>query len=405
MSELLVGTKSAPNTPEPPQRKQPQAACIREAISTPPPRRVVEKSDILPAILSMLTNLETLRVRIYKWDYLQPKGEQAICALITRSSLSSIELEEARMSSSVRLLSFLRCLPASLESASFWNVFDYLWFGGHHDLESPSHQLRLVSLQLKSFAPVLFDWALKAVDLNCLRYLYTSVQEDTMAVVQQLIDSAVCVETYHLSFKSVFSFDESPNLEKMQRLRTLEISVILDWEEIQEVEGEGRHNPLNDAMRSLDTATHNVEHLILNLEMWNPDYLTYFTESYFPRFMSLCRLKDERPALLDVVMRIVSRNNHSVLQRGIKHLKAVFRGLNERGLLTVVAYCSVFAQAGIVGEYVEKRYRGLISKQAQIPPTLEGKRHALSSKFRETQDYLHHATTQPWDSKLETTDS
>jgi hypothetical protein len=125
---------------------------------------------------------------------------------------------------------------------------------------------------------------------------------------------------------------ENPNLEKMQGLRTLEISVELDWDEIEEVEGQGRHNPLNDAMRTLDTAPHTVEHLVLNLNIWNPDELYHFTES-----VSFAHLGEDRPALRDVVVRIVSRNGYSVLQRGIRYLEAVFYGLHERGMLTVVA--------------------------------------------------------------------
>jgi hypothetical protein len=117
----------------------------------------------------------------------------------------------------------------------------------------------------------------------------------------------------------------------MQGLRTLEISVELDWDEIEKVEGQGRHNPLNDAMHTLDTAPHTVEHLVLNLNIWNPDELYHFTES-----VSFAHLGEDRPALRDVVVRIVSRNGYSVLQRGIGYLEAVFYGLHERGMLTVV---------------------------------------------------------------------
>ncbi|KAJ7826357.1 hypothetical protein B0H14DRAFT_2595829 [Mycena olivaceomarginata] len=65
------------------------------------------------------------------------------------------------------------------------------------------------------------------------------VAENTINAVQQLLDGAVYVETYQLSFKSIFSHDECPNLEKMQGLRTLEISVRLDWDDIQEVGDQG----------------------------------------------------------------------------------------------------------------------------------------------------------------------
>ncbi|KAJ7627509.1 hypothetical protein DFH06DRAFT_1141677, partial [Mycena polygramma] len=257
------------------------------------------KSDtVLPAILSKFTSLQTLEVQIYNWDpeYLHEACEQAIYALIP--SLSSIELKEARMRSSGMLVPLLRDLPASLRSASFWNVFatDRWPWSDDDESESIPARLQLVSLQLNSYAPALFDWAIQAVDLNCLRSLHTLFDEEMMSVIQELIDGAVCVETYHLSFKSVFSHDESPNLEKMQGLRTLEITVRLDWDEIVEVEGEGRHNPLEDAMRSLDTAPHTVEHLILNLEMWNPDYLYHFTD-----IAQLQQLGEDWPALRDVV--------------------------------------------------------------------------------------------------------
>ncbi|KAJ7884584.1 hypothetical protein B0H14DRAFT_2564298 [Mycena olivaceomarginata] len=65
------------------------------------------------------------------------------------------------------------------------------------------------------------------------------VAENTINAVQQLLDGAVYIETYQLSFKSIFSHDECPNLEKMQGLRTLEISVRLDWDDIQEVGDQG----------------------------------------------------------------------------------------------------------------------------------------------------------------------
>jgi hypothetical protein len=163
------------------------------------------QSDILPTILSVFTNLESLKVRIYNWDYFNSNCEQAIYALITRSSLSSIELKEARFKTNARLLPFLRCLPASLECASFLNLFTD-WYG-RDDPESASaelHQLRLASMHLHSYAPALFHWAIRAVDLKCLRHLHTMVKKNTMNVVQQLLDGAVYVETYHLFFGSIF---------------------------------------------------------------------------------------------------------------------------------------------------------------------------------------------------------
>ncbi|KAJ7120314.1 hypothetical protein C8R44DRAFT_877753 [Mycena epipterygia] len=81
------------------------------------------QSDILPAILSAFTNLKSLKVRVYDWDFFHLNCEQAIYALITRALLSSIELKGARLETNARLLSLLRCLPASLESASFLDVF------------------------------------------------------------------------------------------------------------------------------------------------------------------------------------------------------------------------------------------------------------------------------------------
>jgi hypothetical protein len=163
------------------------------------------QSDILPAILSVFTHLESLKVRIYNWDCFSSNCEQAIYALITRSSLSSIELKEARLQTNARLKSLLRCLPASLESASFLNLFTDCY--GRDDPESASaelHQLRLASMHLHSYAPALFHWAIRAVDLKCLRHLHTMVKKNTMNVVQQLLDGAVHVETYHLFFGSIF---------------------------------------------------------------------------------------------------------------------------------------------------------------------------------------------------------
>ncbi|KAJ6577873.1 hypothetical protein B0H19DRAFT_570481 [Mycena capillaripes] len=293
------------------------------------------QSGILPTILSVFTNLESLNIRIYNWDYFHSNCEQAIYTLIARSSLSSIELKEARLRTNAKLLSLLQCLPASLESASFLSVF-----AGHgsyrDDLQSASAELqnlRLASLDLDSFAPSLFDWAICAVDPKSLRHLYTTVEENTINVVQLLLDGAVNVETYHLSFWSCFSIQEHPNLEKMQGLRMMEISVRLNWAEIEEVEGQGQHNPLNDAMRTLDTAPHNVEHFVLNVNIWNPYELSYFTES-----LSFDHLEEDRPALRDVVVRIMSSYpDHSALQRGIRYLEAVFYRFHKRGMLTAIA--------------------------------------------------------------------
>ncbi|KAJ6465009.1 hypothetical protein C8R45DRAFT_1079999 [Mycena sanguinolenta] len=292
------------------------------------------QSDILPAILSMLTNLKGLSIRIYDWKYLHSNCERAIYALITRSSLSSIEFKEVRLQNA-SLLALLRCLPTSLKSASFLNVFADGWLYGD-DLQSASaelHKLCLASLHLNSYAPALLRWVIHAVDPKWLRHLHTMVnrEQDTVHLIQPLLDSVVDVETYHISFWSVFSQPENLNLEKLQGLRTLEISVSLDWDEIEEVDGQGRHNPLNDARRTLDTAPHNVEHLVLNLKIWDPDDLSNLMEA-------TSDLGEDRPALRDVVVRIRSSYPHdSALQRGIRYLEAVFYRLHERGILTVIA--------------------------------------------------------------------
>ncbi|KAJ6484391.1 hypothetical protein C8R47DRAFT_1131257, partial [Mycena vitilis] len=207
---------------------------------------------------------------------------------------------------------------------------------GNDDPESTSQRLQLVSLHLNSSARALSRWVIQTVDLNCLRYLHTVVSPQTMAFVQQLIDVAVCVDSYHIHFESFFSLDKNLNLEKMRRLRTLEISVILEWEEeeIQETGDQG--NPFNDAMRSLNTAPQTVEHLILNLEISNPHDLTHFMDQ---ESVSLHHLGENRPTLRDVVVLIISENftSHWLRQRGIPYVEAVFHGLHRRGILTVVA--------------------------------------------------------------------
>ncbi|KAJ7254624.1 hypothetical protein B0H12DRAFT_1289384 [Mycena haematopus] len=294
------------------------------------------QSDILPRILHQFTDLESLNVWIYNWDDSHANCEQAIYTLITRSSLSSIQFKGARLQTKARLLSWLQSFPTSLKSASFLNLWDNRYLSFHDDSKSAFaelHQLCLSSLHLDSLAPMLFDWAIRTVDPKCLRYLYTTVCEDTMNVVQQLLDNAVYVETYHLTFWSIFSHDENLNIEKMQGLRTLEISVQLNWEAIVEAEGEGRHNPLNDMMHTLSTVPHNVEHLVFNLHIWNPDELYYFVES-----VPFAHHGKDRPALRDVVVRIVSRyDNRLALERGIRYLEAVLGRLYKRGMLTVIA--------------------------------------------------------------------
>ncbi|KAJ7835252.1 hypothetical protein B0H14DRAFT_3707109 [Mycena olivaceomarginata] len=127
-------------------------------------------------------------------------------------------------------------------------------------------------------------------------------------------------------------FDKNTILEKMQGLRTLKITVSLDWDEIEELEGQGWRNPLNDAMRTLDTAPHTIEHLVLNFNIWNPDQLFHFMQS-----TALENLGEDRSALRNVVVRIVSRYDYTpALQRGIRYLEGVFYQLHNRGMLTVV---------------------------------------------------------------------
>ncbi|KAJ6452073.1 hypothetical protein C8R45DRAFT_945871 [Mycena sanguinolenta] len=161
------------------------------------------QSDILPAILSMFTNLKGLNVRIFDWHSI---SEQ------TRSPLSSIELNEARLQSK-SLLSLLRCIPASLESASFSDELSSSYPRYGDDLRSTSakvHKLRLASLHLDSHAPTLF-WVIRAVDLKRLRRLHTMVKVHEMKVMgllQKLLDGAVHVETYHLFIQSI-TFDRA----------------------------------------------------------------------------------------------------------------------------------------------------------------------------------------------------
>jgi hypothetical protein len=85
-------------------------------------------------------------------------------------------------------------------------------------------------------------------------------------------------------------------------------------------------------MCTLDTAPHTIKHLVLNLNIWNPDQLFHFMQS-----TALENLEEERSALRDVVVRIVSRYDYTpALQRGIRYLEGVFYQLHNRGMLTVV---------------------------------------------------------------------
>ncbi|KAJ7703407.1 hypothetical protein B0H16DRAFT_1747933 [Mycena metata] len=79
---------------------------------------------------------------------------------------------------------------------------------------------------------------------------------------------------------------ESPNLEKMQRLRMLEISVELSCSEILEVNGHRQNNPFNDVMRALATAPPTIKYLVLNLEINHPDELPNFMHVFLDEFGS-----------------------------------------------------------------------------------------------------------------------
>ncbi|KAJ7733964.1 hypothetical protein B0H16DRAFT_158069 [Mycena metata] len=291
------------------------------------------QSDILPVILPLFTNLASLKIRIYNWHIFHSNCEQALHSLITQSMLSSIELEGARLQTNVKLLELLQCHPTSLESASFRDVYTHRSDLNDASLEfAPTH---LTVLHIDSHTSALYHWAMRAVDPKCLRDLHTEVQKGTRKFIQRLLDSAVYVETYHLSFWGFVSQPESPNLARMESLGTLELSVELDWDEIEEVGGQDQHNPLNDAMRSLATAPHTVEHLILNLKIRDSYHLKQFVDSpVLDR--PLERLEEGLPELRDVVVRIVSGQDHSILQRAIQYLKDVFHGLETKGMLTAV---------------------------------------------------------------------
>ncbi|KAJ7743627.1 hypothetical protein B0H16DRAFT_1561138 [Mycena metata] len=287
------------------------------------------QSAISAAILSVLNDVKSLRIRLRDWDHLDPTCKQAIYSLITRSSLSSIKIDGASFPTNPELIALLQCFPTSLESASFSDVWtNWTDLTGN---SVPLHQLRLASLQLSTHAAPLFDWAIRAVDLRCLRYLHILLHAEAMDVVQPLLDGVINVEIYHLSFFSLYSHDGGPNLEKMQRLRTLEISVQLDWTEIQESGSPGEDNPLNDAMRALATAPPTVEHLILNLDIYDPDELPNFMGS-----ATVSHLGEGLPALRDVVLRIISGADNAALQRGIRYVQSVFSRLYQKGMLTAI---------------------------------------------------------------------
>ncbi|KAJ7198996.1 hypothetical protein GGX14DRAFT_401627 [Mycena pura] len=138
-----------------------------------------------------------------------------------------------------------------------------------YDASAVLHKPHLASLHIER-APMLFYWMIRAVDPKYLRRLHTEVQDDMNNVIQPLLDRAVYVETYHLSFSSTYRPQETMNLEKMQGLRKLEVSVAL------EASFPGLHTAFNSEMRTLDTAPHCVEYLVLNLNILKPDELPYF---------------------------------------------------------------------------------------------------------------------------------
>ncbi|KAJ7743628.1 hypothetical protein B0H16DRAFT_1889906 [Mycena metata] len=289
------------------------------------------QSVISAGILSALNNVKSLKIRIRSWHHLDSTCEQAIYSLIARSSLSSIKIDGAYFQTNPKLVALLQCFPASLESASFSKVFTN-WT----DLTSESiqfkSQLHLASLHLGTPDPTLFHWASRAVDLRCLQHLHTIFDDDAMDAVQPLLDGAINTETYHLSFWGCYSHTGSPNLGKMQRLRTLEISVELNWMDILEVAGQGLDNPLDDAMLALATAPPTVEHLVLNLEIDNPNELHHFMGP-----ATLNHLGETLPALHDVAIRIVSScDDDAALQHGIRYVEAAFPRLHQRGMLTAI---------------------------------------------------------------------
>ncbi|KAJ7779946.1 hypothetical protein B0H16DRAFT_1878544 [Mycena metata] len=280
------------------------------------------QSDILPAILSVLPNLEHLNMRLYNWEDLHSNCEQAIYAMITRSALSSIQLQEARFAGETRLLALLRCFPASLESVLISGVSvdeePWLW-AGLDSIAVESRQLRLASLHLNGSHPALFHWAMRVVDPKCLRYLHIMDEIDNSIFYPCFPLSSRCLKCQINSAWYIAQYDNS-NLEKMQALRALEISVIL----VDDVNrfAQTQRNPLIDAMRTLGTAPDGVEHLVLNMNIWDPDKLPQLMQ---PASRELERLGENLPALRDVVVRIISSyEDYEALQRGSRYLETVF---------------------------------------------------------------------------------
>ncbi|KAJ7044385.1 hypothetical protein C8F04DRAFT_1174816 [Mycena alexandri] len=230
------------------------------------------QSDILPVILPLFTRLASLKISIYNWDFFHSDCEQAIHTLITQSQLSSIELEEARFQTN-GLSSML------------------------------SRQPPICVFAAQKHAKVCAAAARRRSSRRNLPYFLEG------------------------------QFLQTTNLRSMPSLRTLELSVELEWAEIHEAQG--RYNPLNDVTRTLTTAPQTVEHLILNLQIRHSDDWERFLD-YPLRDHPLEGLGERRPALRDVVVRIVFRHEPPALQQGIQYLKQLFHRLENRGMLTAV---------------------------------------------------------------------
>ncbi|KAK7055322.1 hypothetical protein R3P38DRAFT_1351979 [Favolaschia claudopus] len=293
---------------------------------------------ILPDILSVLTRLTSLRIRVYNWDYFNLVCENAIYALIVQSSLLSIVVEEPRFSAETQIISLLRCLPTTLESVSFITVFDGANSYAAFDVEVPTECLQLTSLHIESESSLLFVWLNGTVHTKSLRNLRIKPPIvnylPTTDLISQMLEEAVAVEVYHLVHPSIFRYEglETHSLARMKHLRTLEFSVELDYEELTDSGHDERDNALLDVLCILDTAPSSVEHLILNLKIYNPQELHMTLDSGL-----LERFGKDLPALQDVVVRMVSRfPEQSLRDAGVRHLRELFSSLNRREILTVV---------------------------------------------------------------------
>ncbi|KAJ7020459.1 hypothetical protein C8F04DRAFT_1241972 [Mycena alexandri] len=227
--------------------------------------------DILPVILPLFTHLASLKISIYNWDFFHSDFPWA--------QLSSIELEEARFQTNVKLLAFLQCYPTSLQFASLRHVYTHR--SNLNDASIEFDPLHLTSLHIDSHASAPYHWAMRAVDPKHLRDLQTDAQKSTLKFVQRLLDGAVHVETYHISLRDSF----------YRRASYSQIRHSDDWERFLDY-------PLRD---------HPLE-----------------------------GFGERHPALRDVVVRIVFRHEPPALQQGIQYLKELFHRLENRGILTAV---------------------------------------------------------------------